>query len=92
MSEEVKGARVQLPRAMIFSVVVNAVMPCLYMITVLFTIGGDATRVSAAPLPIIEVYYQATESRAATNIFVFILSFIISVSFVNVFASVSRLI
>ncbi|OAL04670.1 hypothetical protein IQ06DRAFT_313825 [Phaeosphaeriaceae sp. SRC1lsM3a] len=91
MSDEVKHARVRVPRSMIFSVVVNAAMQFLYMITVLFCIG-NVDRVSAAPLPIIEVYYQATGSRAATNLFVFMLMFIIFVSFFNVFASVSRLV
>jgi choline transport protein len=91
MSAEVKRARVRVPRSMIFSVVVNATMQFLYMITVLFCIG-DVDRVSASPLPIIEVYYQATGSRAATNVFVFMFIFIILVSFFNVFASVSRLV
>lgn len=90
MSDEVKRARLRVPRSMIFSVVVNATMQFLFMITVLFTIG-DVDRVSASALPIIEVYYQATGSRAATNLFVFMLLFIIFVSFFNVFASVSRL-
>jgi choline transport protein len=90
MSDEVKRARFRVPRSMIFSVVVNATMQFLYMITVLFCIG-DIDRVSASPLPIIEVYYQATGSRAATNVFVFMFIFIIFVSFFNVFASVSRL-
>lgn len=91
MSDEVKRARVRVPRSMIFSVVVNATMQFLYMITVLFCIG-DIDRVSASPLPIIEVYYQATGSRAATNVFVFMFIFIIFVSFFNVFASISRLV
>lgn len=91
MSDEVKHARVRVPRSMIFSVVVNATMQFLYMITILFCIG-DVDRVAASPLPIIEVYYQATGSRAATNLFVFMFILIIFVSFFNVFASVSRLI
>jgi choline transport protein len=90
MSDEVKQVRVRVPRSIIFSVVVNAIMQFLYMITVLFCIG-DVTRVSTSALPIIEVYYQSTGSRAATNLFVFMLLFIIFVSFFNVFASVSRL-
>lgn len=90
MSDEVKQVRVRVPRSMIFSVVVNAIMQFLYMITVLFCIG-DVTRVSTSALPIIEVYYQSTGSRAATNLFVLMLLFIIFVSFFNVFASVSRL-
>jgi choline transport protein len=91
MSDEVKQARTRVPRSIIFSVVVNGLMQLIYMITVLFTIG-DAKRVSASPLPIIEVYYQATGSKAATNLFIFMLIYIIFVSFFNVFASVSRLI
>ena len=91
MSDEVKRARYRVPRSMVFSVVVNATMQFLYMITVLFTIG-DVDRVSGAALPIIEVYYQATGSKAATNLFVVMLLFIIFVSFFNVFASVSRLV
>lgn len=91
MSDEVKQARTQVPRSIIFSVVVNGLMQLIYMITVLFTIG-DAKRVSASPLPIIEVYYQATGSKAATNLFIFMLIYIIFASFFNVLASVSRLI
>jgi amino acid transporter len=76
---------------MIFSVVVNGIMQFLYLITVMFTIG-DVNRVSASPLPIAEVYYQATGSRAATNLFMFNFIYILFVSFFNIFASVSRLI
>lgn len=91
MSDEVKQARTRVPRSIIFPVVVNGIMQLIYMITVLFTIG-DEERVSASPLPVIEVYYQATGSKAATNLFIFMLIYIIFVSFFNVFASVSRLI
>ncbi|KAH7067219.1 amino acid/polyamine transporter I [Paraphoma chrysanthemicola] len=90
MSDEVRQARVRVPRSMIFSVVVNATMQFLYMLTVLFCIG-DVDTVSTSPLPIIQVYYQAIGSRAVTNLFVFMFAFILFVSFFNVFASVSRL-
>lgn len=90
ISDEVKKARLQLPRSMITSVVLNALMQFIYMLTVLFTIG-DVDIVSADPLPIIQVYYQATGSRSATNFFVSILAIILIVAFFNVFASVSRL-
>ncbi|KAH7066031.1 amino acid/polyamine transporter I [Paraphoma chrysanthemicola] len=90
MSDEVRRARVRVPRSMIFSVVVNATMQFLYLLTVLFCIG-DVDAVSASPLPIIQVYYQATGSRAVTTLFLFMFAFILFVSFFNVFASVSRL-
>lgn len=75
---------------MITSVVLNAVMQSTYMLTVLFTIG-DVDIVSADPLPIIQVYYQATGSRRATSFFISMLAIILIVAFFNVFASVSRL-
>lgn len=90
MSDEVKKARIRVPRSMITSVVLNAVMQFAYMITVLFTIG-NVDVVSKDFLPIIQVYYQATKSKSATNLFVVMIAIIIFISFFNVFASVSRL-
>ncbi|KAF2467217.1 amino acid transporter [Lindgomyces ingoldianus] len=90
MSDEVKKARIRVPRSMIMSVVMNGLMQFAYMLTVLFTIG-DIDKVASDPLPIIQVYYQATGSKGATNLFVIMLAVIIFVSFFNVFASVSRL-
>ncbi|KAF1352755.1 hypothetical protein EJ07DRAFT_168683 [Lizonia empirigonia] len=90
ISDEVKKARVQVPRSMITSVILNAIMQFFYTITILFTIG-DIAIVSADPLPIIQVYYQATNSRSATNLFVTMLAIIFIIAFFNVFASVSRL-
>ncbi|KAL5381822.1 hypothetical protein DPSP01_007005 [Paraphaeosphaeria sporulosa] len=91
MSDEVKKTRIRVPRSMIFSVVLNGIMQFAFMTTVLFTIGDPAV-VAADPLPIIQVYYQATGSKPATNLFVIVICIIIFVSFFNVFASVSRLI
>ena len=91
MSDEVKKARVQVPRSMINAVVLNAIMQFLYMMTVLFTIG-DVDIVLADPLPILQVYYQATGSRAATNFFVSIITVLAMIAFFNCFASTSRLV
>lgn len=90
MSDEVKKARIRVPRSMITSVVLNSILQFTYMLTVLFTIG-DVEIVTADPLPIIQVYYQATGSKPATNLFVSIFAIVIFVSFFNVFASDSRL-
>ena len=59
MADEVKTALVHVPRSMISSVVLNAIMQFLYLVTVLLAIG-DFNVVLADPLPIIQVYYQAT--------------------------------
>jgi choline transport protein len=90
MSDEVKKACVQVPRSMVTAVIANAVMQFLYMMTVLFAIG-DVEVVLADPLPILQVYYQATGSKAATNFFVVVLAVLVTVAFFNCFASTSRL-
>ncbi|KAI1842938.1 hypothetical protein JX266_010956 [Neoarthrinium moseri] len=91
--DEVVQARTRVPRSMILSVVLNSIMQTTYMICLLFTIG-NVDQVASTPtgLPIIEVYYQATGSKAATNLFVAVMGLVIFTSFFNVFASVSRLI
>jgi amino acid transporter len=46
---------------------------------------------SPTGLPLIEVYYQATGSKAATNLFVVMVTIVLSIGPFNTFASVSRL-
>ena len=78
---------------MIASVLMNSIMQFAYILCLLFTIG-DVDKVANTPtlLPIIEVYYEATGSKHATNLFVVMLAIIILIAFFNVFASVSRLV
>ncbi|KAH6677107.1 amino acid/polyamine transporter I [Halenospora varia] len=92
MSDEVKGARTQVPHSMIIAVTSNSVMQFAYMVAVMFCIG-DVEKVTTTPtlLPIIEVYYQATKSKHATNLLVVMIAFILFISLFNIFASVSRL-
>lgn len=86
ISDEMKKARLKLPRSMIISMVLNTSMQLLYLVTVLFTIG-DVNVVSSGPLPILQVYYQATDSRLATNFFVSMLGMIFTLALFNIFAS-----
>lgn len=78
---------------MVASVLMNSIMQFAYILCLLFTIG-DVDKVANTPtlLPIIEVYYEATGSKHAANLFVVMLAIIIFISFFNVFASVSRLV
>ena len=87
-----KGARTRVPHAMIIAVTFNSVMQFAFMVAVMFCIG-DVDSVVNTPtlLPIIEVYYQATNSKPATNFLVFMIAFILFISLFNIFASVSRL-
>jgi len=93
MSDEVKEAKIRVPRSMVAAVVLNAIMSCAFIICLLFTIG-DVDKVAGSPtaLPIIEVFYEATGSKSATNLFVVVFAIIILIAFFNIFASVSRLV
>jgi len=67
-------------------------MEFAFIICLLFTIGNvDAVTNTNTGLPIVEVYYLATKSVAATNIFMVAIMIIAIVAVFNVFASVSRL-
>ncbi|KAH8810972.1 amino acid/polyamine transporter I [Xylogone sp. PMI_703] len=92
MSDEVNGPRTRVPHSMISAVTLNSIMQWAYMVAVLFCIG-DIEAVTNTPtgLPIIEVYWEATKSVAATNILVVMMAFILFISLFNIFASVSRL-
>lgn len=75
---------------MVMSVSMNSVMVLAYIITVLFCVG-DYEKVSESPLPILEVYYQATKSKPAATIMILFHVLITVVSLFNEVASVSRL-
>lgn len=67
-------------------------MQWAFIICLLYSVGNvDAVTNTPTGLPIIEVYYQATNSVAVTNVFVVAIAIVIFVSLFNVFASTSRL-
>ncbi len=78
---------------MITSITVNALQMFVFMTIVMYVIG-DYQKVMTSPtgLPILEVYYQATKNKHATNILVFMIAFITFLCLFNVFTSVSRLV
>lgn len=77
---------------MILATFLNSMLQTAYIICLLFTIGDlDTVANSPTRLPIIEVFYAATKSHAATNVFVCMHGAIFSISLFNIFASVSRL-
>lgn len=96
MSDEVKKVRTRVPRSLYVAVATNAVMMLAFVICLLFSLGdaADVERISSSPtgLPLIEVYYQATNSKAATNTLVALIGVIIFFALFNIFASVSRLV
>lgn len=91
MIDETKEPRKRVPYSMWMSTVLNATLLFAYVIALLFCIG-DFERVSKADLPILEVYYLATQSKAIATTMVLMQLSIIAVSLFNCFASVSRLV
>ncbi|ERF75937.1 hypothetical protein EPUS_01303 [Endocarpon pusillum Z07020] len=92
MSDEAKDAPRRIPLSMILTVVINAVFAFAFIICLLFTLG-DLETVLASPTgyPIIEVYYQATKSKAGTNVMMLMIIIVVLVSCFSILASVSRL-
>ncbi|KNG82807.1 amino acid permease [Aspergillus nomiae NRRL 13137] len=67
MAEEVKNAKVVVPRSMIYGTLINGTLAFAYLIAVLYCMG-DYTEAVLSPTgyPIITIAYQATGSKAAT--------------------------
>jgi choline transport protein len=71
----------------------NSIMLFAFVICLLFTLG-DIDLVANTPtgLPLIEVFYQATNSKGATVVLVLMPAFMILLALFNAFASCSRLV
>lgn len=67
-AEEIQDASLVLPKAIIWSVVLNAVLGFLMAITLIFTIGDvDNILATKTGQPFIQVFFNATDSYAGTN-------------------------
>jgi amino acid transporter len=90
--DEVKGARTRVPHSMITAVVLNSIMQFGFVMALMFCIG-DVDKVTNSPtgLPIIEVLYEATKSKPATNFLLVMIAFVLFVSLFNILASAARL-
>lgn len=91
MSEESHTPRRNIPRAMIWSIVINAVAGFVYIIAVLYAIT-DTDAVLANPTPIIIVFYQGTRlnPHAATAMACAVV-IVLAMSFFGIIAATSRL-
>jgi choline transport protein len=68
MSEEIEHAELVVPRALIASVALNGALGFGFLIALLFSMG-DVQGALDTPTgyPLIEIFYQATKSKRATN-------------------------
>lgn len=76
---------------MVLTVLINTVFAFFFILCLLYCVGDVDAVMASTNLPIISVFFNATNSVATTNTF---MSFIIAVGIVGdftIFASVSRL-
>jgi choline transport protein len=93
MSEEAHDAPLNIPRAMIWSVIINGGAGFAYIIAILYAIT-DADSVLSTPtgLPIIAVFLQATNNQKAATAMITSVIIVFSMNLFGCTASVSRLI
>ncbi|KAL4779448.1 amino acid/polyamine transporter I [Aspergillus varians] len=92
MAEEVKNAKVTIPRSMVWGTVINGVMAFGYAIAILYLMGSYADALmTPTGYPIIEIAYQATGSKSATYMLMATGMLPGWIAFFNGLASVTRL-
>ncbi|KAJ5389497.1 amino acid/polyamine transporter I [Penicillium cataractarum] len=92
MAEEVKNAKVVVPRSMIYGTLINGVMAFGYLIAVLYCMGDYVEALtSATGYPIITIVYQATGSKPATYVLMALGMLPGWIALFNGLASVTRL-
>ncbi|KAL3452446.1 amino acid/polyamine transporter I [Aspergillus insuetus] len=91
MCEEIKDASRTLPKAMMSAVGVNACLGFIMIITICFTLG-DVNSVLETPtgFPFIQIFYNTTQSYAATNTMTAILVITLTASTITEVATASR--
>jgi choline transport protein len=69
MSEETKNAAINIPRAMVYSTIVNGIIAFGFTVAVLYTMGNVfLILTSPTGSPIIQIVFQATQSKRATTV------------------------
>lgn len=92
MAEEVEDAAITVPRSMITTVILNGALGYGFLVAVLFSMGSvEAALATPTAYPIIEIFYQATESKSATNAMTGVLIAMAVFATIGVMASCSRL-
>jgi amino acid transporter len=90
-AEEIKNASETLPKAIMTGVVINGCLGFLMVVTLCFTLG-DVTQILATPTlyPFIQIFYNATQSFAATDVMTTIVIITLTSSVISEIATSSR--
>ncbi|KAK3117248.1 hypothetical protein LTR53_001583 [Teratosphaeriaceae sp. CCFEE 6253] len=91
MAEEIKDSSKTLPQAIVLGVAVNGVMGLIMVITICFTLG-DTDSILSTPTnyPFIQVFFNATNSYAATNTMTAIIVIVFTSAVISEIATSSR--
>lgn len=91
MTEEMKSASKEAPKAIILAVVLGAVTGFAFLLTLCFCIGDIAqTAESSTGVPVIQIIYDSTGNKAATCILTSMIAVIVIVAGNNLLAEGSR--
>ncbi|KAK2616281.1 hypothetical protein QQS21_000715 [Conoideocrella luteorostrata] len=92
MCEEVKNPSVAVPRSIMFSITTNGIMGLAMIIAMLYA-ATDIEKAVASDTgyPYIEIFYQATNSKAGTGVMAGLIIFMTLSAIVGVMAATSRM-
>ncbi|KAJ5386478.1 hypothetical protein N7509_009019 [Penicillium cosmopolitanum] len=91
MTEEMKSASKEAPKAIVLAVVLGAVTGFVFLLTLCFCIGDIAeTANSSTGVPVIQIIYDSTGNKAATCILSSLIAVIVIVAGNNILAEGSR--
>ncbi|KAI1416836.1 amino acid transporter [Hypoxylon sp. FL1857] len=92
MSEEIQNAAVIVPRAMVFTVILNGILGFGILVAVLFCIGDvDAALASPTGFPFMEIFEQGVGSERGAQTMASILVILMLCATVSVLATASRM-
>lgn len=91
MAEELRNASKSLPRAMIATMLINGALGFVMLVTVCMFMG-DVGELLTTPTgqPFIQVFYNATGSKAGTTVMTLIMTVIVACGVINNIATSSR--
>ena len=90
-AEEIRDASITLPKAIMWSVVINAILGFIMAITLIFTLGDiDSLFASVTRQPFIQLFYNATQSYGGTNAMTAIVVILLAACCVSEVATASR--
>jgi len=90
-AEEIQDASITLPKALMWSLVINGTLAFLMGVTLIFTLGDvDSVLSTVTYNPWIQVFYNATQSYAGTNTMVAIVIILLVACCISEVATASR--